>query len=277
MDHQEVRTWRNNAKDLGFAFSLPRNVTYKNLSALLVMRRYRHPGSPDDLPVHTTLFNCIGKQKMLAEVEFLLPHDDRWHLFTFDIVDRLQDVAHGLMSVVIDDSKNFLSVDAHYGCSICSATLVGEEDERLHPMVSLKHEHATPESRRETLSAEALLVICPVWDIQMPPISVAGISSYLRANGVDVQVVDFNIDSFFEAKEDEVSLWHGYAATRWDSPDFVDKVSRRFSARVEELTDRIACSPAPASAPCVYEPGLHQEVRLLLRRALLRALPQAHR
>jgi len=68
---------------------------------------------------------------------------------------------------------------------------------------------------------DVVLVNCPVWDYRMPPIGLGTIASFLRANGVRVRIVDFNIEAFHAVTEDLRFLWHGSTrrdGTRRSSP-----------------------------------------------------------
>jgi len=51
------------------------------------------------------------------------------------------------------------------------------------------------------------LVQCPQWDLELPPLGIAYLSSYIKKNDHKVKIFDFNIDLFHEVGEKYKKYW----------------------------------------------------------------------
>ena len=72
-------------------------------------------------------------------------------------------------------------------------------------------------------SNDILLIQCPPWDIGMPPLGIAYLSSYLRKYGYRTSVFDLNIVLYEAVKHDLKYLWEQKSHEWWISDDLFQK------------------------------------------------------
>jgi len=250
LSHEEVIRWRDVADTFRFELSIPRGAILKNLRLELCLCRYAHRNYKES--VRPTVISAATSQRVYHCGEILLPYDNKWHLFTFQLKELSSEKPLSKISFLIDDSNNFRSVDKHYGCSISYAKLFCTNDASISPdnLKTRFHSHSIT-------NQEVILVICPVWDTTLPPISIACIASYLRSKGINPFILDFNIESFQESSHDRRDLWHGLTATRWIDTGFAHNVLRRFSKRIDEVAEEIARSNTRVVAFSIYSTNVY--------------------
>ena len=78
---------------------------------------------------------------------------------------------------------------------------------------------------------DILLIQCPPWDIEMPPLGIAFLSSFLRKHGYQVSLLDLNIGLFNLAKEDSRYLWEQKSYDWW----VLDELFKQTWGRIEGL------------------------------------------
>lgn len=69
----------------------------------------------------------------------------------------------------------------------------------------------------ETTSSapKILLVICPSWGIESPPLGLACISEYLAYKGIHVELLDLNIDIYNRVSNEQKNIWNRERANAW--------------------------------------------------------------
>ncbi len=184
--------------------------------------------------------------------EILLPDDEKWHLHTFKLKKSLTETLRRKILFLVNDNKNYHGPDRHYGCSISYAKLFCEN----HSSISLTNLRTNPLSH-PNIDHEVILIMCPVSDVTMPPLSIACIASDLRSKGIDPFILDFNIESYLKAsfhyQSHERALWEdGTTALRWNEPEFVQNVLKRLDKRIDEVVKEIAQSKAKVVAFSIY-------------------------
>ena len=60
-----------------------------------------------------------------------------------------------------------------------------------------------------------LLVICPSWGINTPPLGLASISSYLKNRGIDVEILDLNIEIYHRVSLKLKKMWEMDSSYLW--------------------------------------------------------------
>ena len=199
LNHEEIIRWRNVADKFCFEMTIPQGASLDNLYLELCLRRYPHRNY--NAPVQPTYITVSTSQKLYPHTEFLLPFDRKWHLYTFELKEIASSTLGTRISFFINDRKNFLSVDEHYGCSVSYAKLFCTNNKSISPQ-NLR----TKINSYSITDSDVILVMCPVWDVTMPPISIACIASYLRSKGINPFIFDFNIESFQESSHDRRDL-----------------------------------------------------------------------
>jgi hypothetical protein len=79
-------------------------------------------------------------------------------------------------------------------------------------------------------SADILLIQCPPWDIEMPPLGTAYLSSYIKERGWKVAVLDLNISLYHMANGDEKYLWEQKNYEYWVNPELFKETWAKLKA-----------------------------------------------
>jgi len=88
------------------------------------------------------------------------------------------------------------------------------------------------------IQPDILLIQCPVWGINMPPMSLASISRYLRVNDIATKILDLNIEEYHRAKDK--GYWINEKAHFWMEKDRFEKLKPLLKFDFEKLARRIA-------------------------------------
>ncbi|MFA5146524.1 MAG: radical SAM protein [Candidatus Omnitrophota bacterium] len=88
--------------------------------------------------------------------------------------------------------------------------------------------------------ADILLVLCPPWDITMPPLGISYLSSYLKHKGYRALVFDANIYLFNTVNHEYRRWWNTNAYELWvHERSFDTELSDAFGDRFDELAEEI--------------------------------------
>ena len=90
-----------------------------------------------------------------------------------------------------------------------------------------------PECKKE--SCDILLIQCPPWDIQMPPLGIAYISSFLEGQGSRSAVFDLNIKLFNASDKKTKDLWEQKSYDTWVQPSLSNRNWRRLKRETSRL------------------------------------------
>ncbi|MDD5119810.1 MAG: radical SAM protein [Candidatus Omnitrophica bacterium] len=74
---------------------------------------------------------------------------------------------------------------------------------------------------------DILLIQCPPWDISMPPLGVAYLSSYLKEHGYNASVFDLNIALYNLAGDNAKRLWEQKNYDKWMNTDSLENANNR--------------------------------------------------
>ena len=95
-----------------------------------------------------------------------------------------------------------------------------------------------PKTKR-TDACELLLVQCPVWGVEMPPLGISYLSEFARHAGFDPLLIDANIELFACCNEKEQALFYESNFRHWTEPDGFEKIWSSFVGFAEQLVRRI--------------------------------------
>ncbi|MFC1809688.1 B12-binding domain-containing radical SAM protein, partial [Candidatus Omnitrophota bacterium] len=232
--------------DIGYKFrfdlKIPKNLNVRDLYLEMGIRRYTVNCSSD---VQPTTISIANAEKLHSCGELLIPYDypggSPWNIYTVPLSDFLPDLLKTDISVFVDDGDNYRNVEQHYGVSFLYARIYS-----THKPVA----HTVPVSK--SIDHEVILVMCPVWDVTLPPISVACIASYLREKGMNPLIFDLNVENYLKSTSVEKGLWHGATASRWNEPSFVEDVLDKFDDIIHNAAQKIAYSKARVIAFSIY-------------------------
>lgn len=164
--------------------------------------------------------------------EILLPDLWTWHSYSFELPGEV--LESGPLYLIVDDRRNMISSTSHFHHALGAIELYVRPSEPIAPTIR-------PDCDPD---CDVILLMCPVWDIRMPPIALGAMASYLTDKGLKVQVLDFNIEQYHATTEDQKKIWHGSVATRWEDPAFIDEVLDWMRPGMEKTIERIAASGA---------------------------------
>ncbi len=97
---------------------------------------------------------------------------------------------------------------------------------------------------RERENPDILLVICPPWGVDVPPLSLACLSSYLRQSKFKTQVFDFNVHLYNRGTEKHKYLWEMGSANYWRKEDSFEQLLSIFQEEIEFCVKKIISSGA---------------------------------
>lgn len=91
--------------------------------------------------------------------------------------------------------------------------------------------------------SDILLIMPPPWGVDVPPLSVACLSSHLRKQGFSVRVFDFNIELYNLAPEKFKYLWSMNYGDWWHDEDKYKNIRKYLGPYIELLLDKIVNFP----------------------------------
>jgi anaerobic magnesium-protoporphyrin IX monomethyl ester cyclase len=82
-------------------------------------------------------------------------------------------------------------------------------------------------------TAEILLIMCPMWDISIPPLGIAYLASYLEHHGFPVDILDINIEAYHNSPQPVRSLWKFENYNLWAKEDLFATTAKHFEKDIE--------------------------------------------
>lgn len=225
--------FRNAPRFNGFRLSVPAPYVGTDLVLELCLKTY---ATGEDLPeVRPTIVEVMGQNRWTKLDEFTVPQDDSYHCFRLLVPGEVVD-SDGLI-VYLNDSQNYQNRDRFYGKTYGYLQLSGDPKKAGQGIVPKPFASERP---------DIVLVMCPVWDILMPPVALGTLASTLQGNGVNVAVYDFNIELYHKAAEGiERQMWDGESAVLWEKPEYGQKMYPLFEQHFHEAAQRILAYEAP--------------------------------
>jgi MoaA/NifB/PqqE/SkfB family radical SAM enzyme len=96
--------------------------------------------------------------------------------------------------------------------------------------------------------SDILLILCPPWDVAMPPLGIAYLAAYLKGKGYSPLVQDVNILAYQKSPAGQRALWHQNAYDKWVRQEEFDlAVKKPLCGLIDNFADQIAS----ADASCV--------------------------
>ncbi len=102
---------------------------------------------------------------------------------------------------------------------------------------------------------QVALVICPVWGVDAPPLGLAMVAGFLRNQGYEPTLYDFNIECFNSAPEHLKPFFEEDSFRHWTDEQTCPRIAAAFHDRIESLVDRIVESGRKVVAFSVYSPN----------------------
>jgi len=94
-------------------------------------------------------------------------------------------------------------------------------------------------AKGKTKKSDILLVICPVWGTNMPPLGLAYLASYLKSKKIDYKILDLNIDIFNNVDNSLKKFWEMSYAESWDDYPFFNKIKDKLEQEIEHYVNEI--------------------------------------
>ena len=109
--------------------------------------------------------------------------------------------------------------------------------------------------RKNPYSDEVALVICPVWGTQNPPLGISYVASFLRNQGWNPYLVDYNIELFVNSDQELRVLFEEENFRHWTDPESFSRIRNAFSVHIDQLVDRLISSDKKVIGFSVYSPN----------------------
>ncbi len=115
------------------------------------------------------------------------------------------------------------------------------------------------------MKTDLLLVQCPVWGINMPPMSLGYISAYLRKNKIATGIEDLNIYEYRKAKDKK--FWTNEKAHLWMDEKKFSEIEKKLKLDFEKAKNRLlkhnpkAIGFSVNTATSIYTKKLVKEIK----------------
>lgn len=125
------------------------------------------------------------------------------------------------------------------------------------------------------IGPELLLVQCPVWGTGMPPMGLACLASSLNSRGVNLDVIDLNIEEFHRADEEGKKFWDVNNAHHWTREELFLKLCLKLNFDFPALAQRlVSCKPrviafSVTQASLFFTRELARELKRIASRIIL--------
>ncbi|MBI5326872.1 MAG: cobalamin B12-binding domain-containing protein [Deltaproteobacteria bacterium] len=93
-------------------------------------------------------------------------------------------------------------------------------------------------------SPHVVLVQAPGWGVDTPPLAIACLTAFLRANGIKVMPVDINVEMYNKNKHQYPDGWSNNVFWFWDNPSTLDAFINDNKEALEQYIELIANSGA---------------------------------
>ena len=129
-------------------------------------------------------------------------------------------------------------------------------EKRMLDFLELQDKVLRGEPVHENPFAEQVaIVLCPVWGTQMPPLGLAYLSAFLDNQGWRPELIDFNIELFHKAGEQQKKLFAEENFRHWTDPESFGRIRTAFSQEIDDLVERLIQSKRKVIGFSVYSPN----------------------
>jgi len=98
------------------------------------------------------------------------------------------------------------------------------------------------QDRAENKEGDILLVICPPWGVDTPPLGIASLATHLNNHGVVGKVLDLNIGLYHEARNEHKYLWEMGNALHWRDTSLFGELRSLFHKEIAHFAEEILSS-----------------------------------
>ncbi|NOZ64165.1 MAG: radical SAM protein [Caldiserica bacterium] len=84
-----------------------------------------------------------------------------------------------------------------------------------------------------------LLVMCPMWDVSIPPLGIGYLSSYIESKGIPVDVLDINLETYVRSDSKRKNFWKMENYNLWAWEDLFKETKEHFAEDIEYYTEKI--------------------------------------
>lgn len=116
--------------------------------------------------------------------------------------------------------------------AVCYDQKLEEKKERYADLLSEKTDFSK-------VKQEILLVICPMWDVFLPPMGVAYLASYLENKGVKADILDINIETYVLSDAKRKELWKMENYNLWAWEDLFEETKKYFEEDIDRYVQEI--------------------------------------
>jgi len=96
---------------------------------------------------------------------------------------------------------------------------------------------------RESHCEDILLIVPPPWGVDVPPLGVACLCSFLREKGFSAKIFDFNIELYSSVPDEYKELWSMNYGDWWHDKDRYPGIRENLKNYIEPLIERIIGFP----------------------------------
>ncbi len=141
---------------------------------------------------------------------------------------------------------------ANFICKRCEAAIINKPSE---PDIT----------KDRAKKPDILLAICPIWGIDMPPLGLAYIASFLKSRKINFEILDFNIDIFNDIDIPLKQYWQMSYAENWDDYSFFNGMKDKFEREIERCVNKILSFDCDLIGFSVYAPNRFFSIEIMQR------------
>ncbi len=124
--------------------------------------------------------------------------------------------------------KEILGQVKGYGLSLFTTNL------QEAPPSSGKASHLSSKNK-----PEVLLLVCPMWDVSLPPLGLAYLASYLESKGIPVDILDINVETYAKSDSKRKELWRMENYNLWGWKELFEKTKQYFEEDINYYVQEI--------------------------------------
>jgi radical SAM superfamily enzyme YgiQ (UPF0313 family) len=231
---RDLTHFRQSPRASAFRLQVPDRFLGVELSLEVALRTYQ---CGEGLPqLESTLVQVMTASGWRELGAVTIPADSRFRVYQFEIPSECVDSSELL--IWIDDTRNFHGIATHYGKAVGYLRLSGA------PELAGTGPAPKPEQTKKA-PPDIVLVMCPVWDVLMPPVALGTLASVLEGNGIEVAVYDFNIECYSTSDENGRHMWDGENAMRWTEKGYAKETVEEFAPLIGQAVEAILAHNAP--------------------------------
>lgn len=135
------------------------------------------------------------------------------------------------------DGKDYS--ESNFICKRCEEAIILRDEFTLRPKSAVQIDEMETGTAAGGNSARIALVMAPPWQTKMPPLGLAYLGSFLRANGIKTRVIDLNVKLFNKAEAEKKYFWNIATINNFTPSQIGERFCSAFNKEIETFINEI--------------------------------------